>query len=323
MDGILHEGRSLFDLLEPHVHRAGDVDEHAARAVDGRLEQGTGDGHAGSLLGLALACRAADSHVRKARVFHDGGDIGEVEVDKARVADQVADGLHRLAQDVIGDLKCVGEGDLLIGRVFQALVGNDDKAVDLAAQLLDALLGLRHTLTPLESERLRDDADSQHALLTRDLRHDGGRAGAGAAAHAGGDEHHVRVLERLADLVAALLGRLASDIGVRARALSVRQLLADLNLISGTRRGQCLLVRVDGDELHALDAGAHHPVDHVVAAAADTDYLDTHDVFRSRFQSKSHDLSSCHILYRKDGSLLVKSLLGLQSSLILIVLRFR
>ena len=93
---------------------------------------------------------------------------------------------------------------------------------DLAAQLLDALLGLRHTLTPLESERLRDDADGQHALLTRDLRHDGGRAGAGAAAHAGGDEHHVRVLERLADLVAALLGRLASDIGVRARALSVR-----------------------------------------------------------------------------------------------------
>mgnify|MGYP000929953377 CR=1 FL=1 len=242
---------------------------------------------------------------------------------KARVADQVADGLHRLAQDVIGNLESVGEGNLLIGRVFQALVGNDDKAVDLAAQLLDTLLGLRHTLTSLESERLRDDADSQHALLTRDLRHDGGRAGAGAAAHAGGDEHHVRVLERLADLVAALLGRLASDIGVRARALSVRQLLADLNLISGTRRGQCLLVRVDGDELHALDAGAHHPVDHVVAAAADTDYLDTNDVFRSRFQSKSHDLSSCHILYRKDGSLLVKSLLGLQSSLILIVLRFR
>ena len=162
---------------------------------------GTGDGHAGSLLGLALACRAADAHVRKARVFHDGGDIGEVEVDKARVADQVGDGLHRLAQDVVGDLKGVGEGDLLIGRVFQALVGNDDKAVDLAAQLLDALLGLRHAAAALKAEGLRDDADGQHAQLAGDLRHDGGRAGAGAAAHAGGDEHHVRVLERLADLV--------------------------------------------------------------------------------------------------------------------------
>ena len=45
----------------------------------------------------------------------------------------------------------------------------------------------------------------------------GARAGAGAAALAGGDEHHVGALEDLLDLVAVLLGGLAADLGVAAR----------------------------------------------------------------------------------------------------------
>ena len=40
----------------------------------------------------------------------------------------------------------------------------------------------------------------------------------GAAALAGGDEHHVGALEDLADLVPALLGRRAPHLGIRARA---------------------------------------------------------------------------------------------------------
>ena len=45
----------------------------------------------------------------------------------------------------------------------------------------------------------------------------GARAGAGAAALAGGDEHHVGALEHLFDLLAVLLGGLAADLGVAAR----------------------------------------------------------------------------------------------------------
>ena len=55
----------------------------------------------------------------------------------------------------------------------------------------------------LELERARDDADGQRAdLLLGDLGDDRRGAGAGAAALAGGDEDHVRALERLLDLVA-------------------------------------------------------------------------------------------------------------------------
>ena len=44
----------------------------------------------------------------------------------------------------------------------------------------------------------------------------GARAGAGAAALAGGDEHHVGALEHLLDLLAVLLGGLPADLGVAA-----------------------------------------------------------------------------------------------------------
>ena len=106
------------------------------------------------------------------------------------------------------------------------------------------------------------------------LGHDRGSARAGAAAHAGGDEDHIGVLERLGDLVAALLGALAADLRVGARALTVRQLFADLNFISGGRHVERLLICVHRDKVDTARTGAHHAVDHVVAAAANADDLD-------------------------------------------------
>ena len=64
----------------------------------------------------------------------------------------------------------------------------------------------------------------------------GSRAGAGAAAHTGGEEYHIGTLERLGDGVAALLGGALADIGVGARALAVRQLFADLDGLLRARK---------------------------------------------------------------------------------------
>ena len=48
----------------------------------------------------------------------------------------------------------------------------------------------------LEDEGLGDHGDGQRATVSRAMSRDDGRpAGAGAAAHAGGDEHHVRAFE--------------------------------------------------------------------------------------------------------------------------------
>src|SRR5699024_10954318 len=122
----LDQGGRLLHLLQPDVHGAGDVDQDAPGALDGGLQQGAGDGQPGGLLGFALAGGAAHAHVGQARVLHDGGDVGEVQVDEARLPDQVGDGLDSLLQHVVGNLKGVGEGDLLVGGILQALVGNDE-----------------------------------------------------------------------------------------------------------------------------------------------------------------------------------------------------
>jgi hypothetical protein len=58
-------------------------------------------------------------------------------------------------------------------------------------QLLDALQRDLHAAAAFERERLGDHGDGQDAHLLGQLRHHRRGAGAGAAAHAGGDEHHV------------------------------------------------------------------------------------------------------------------------------------
>ena len=80
----------------------------------------------------------------------------------------------------------------------------------------------RDALAALEEERLGDDADRERALFTRELRDDGRRAGAGAAAHAGGDEDHVRAGDELLDALHVLERRLAAALGVGAGAEAAR-----------------------------------------------------------------------------------------------------
>ena len=221
-----------------------------------------------------------------------GGDVGKVQVDEAGVLDQIRDGLHRLAEHVVGDLKGILEGDLLVGGELQPLVGDDDQGVHLAPELLDAGLSLLHPAAALKGEGLGDHAHGEQTGLLGDVGHNGGRAGAGAAAHAGGDEDHVGILQGLGDLAPALLGGLAAHLRVGARPLAAGELLTDLDLVGGAGSGQRLLVRIDGDKIHTLHAGAHHAVDHVAAAAAHTDDLDGDDALRPCIQSKSHACSS-------------------------------
>lgn len=137
------------------------------RTVDGGLQQRGRNGHARGLLGLVLAGGAADAHVGKACILHNGGHVGKIEVDEARVADQVGDALHRLTQHVVRDLERVGKGDLLVGRVLEALVRDDDERVDLGLELFDACFRLRHAAAAFKTEGLRHDADGQDARLAR------------------------------------------------------------------------------------------------------------------------------------------------------------
>ena len=145
------------------------------------------------------------------------------------------------------------------------------------------VLGLHRATAALEGERPGHDADGQRAELARDLRDDRRAAGAGAAALAGGDEHHVGALEHLFDLLGVVLGGPAADLGIRAGAEPAGELAADVELDVGVAHQQRLRVGVDRDELDALEPDVDHAVDGVDAAAADADDLDHGEVvLRSR-----------------------------------------
>jgi hypothetical protein len=131
---------------------------------------------------------------------------------------------------------------------------------------------------PLEGEGPRDDADRQRVELAPELGDDGRGAGAGAAALAGGDEDHVGALERLLQLVAALLRGGVTDCRVRACAEPAGDLRADVDLHVGVAHQQRLRVGVHGDELDAAEARVDHAVDRVRTAAADADDLDHSEV---------------------------------------------
>ena len=149
--------------------------------------------------------------------------------------DQVRDALDRLPQHVVGGRERVGERRRPRDRREQPLVRDRDHRVDAVAQLLEAALGLQLPLLPLELERLGHDGDRQRAELAGEAGDDRRGAGAGAAAEAGRDEHHVGAVERLDQLVGVLERGLAADVRVGAGAEPLRQLAADLDLVRRAR----------------------------------------------------------------------------------------
>ena len=228
------------------------------------------------------------------RPLHDGRHIGKVQIDEARLPDQLGNGQQRLPQHIVGNLETVGKGNLLVGHMLNAVVGNNYQGVHLALQLFNAGLRLLHPAAALKPEGLGHHAHGQNPHFLGGLGHDGGRAGAGTTAHAGGDEHHVRVLQGLGYLTAALLGGLAAHLRIAAGALSVGQLLANLNLIGGYGLVEYLLVRIDCDKIHACHAGIYHTVDYVIAAAARTNHLDLYNSVICGCQLDCHDGNSSY-----------------------------
>ena len=219
-----------------------------------------------------LAGCLAGAHHRLAHLAHDRAHVGEVEIDQALLHHQVGDAGDARVEHLVGHREGVGECGLLVRHPEQVLVRDDDLGVDAFLQFDDAGFGEAHAALALEVERLGDHADGQDAELLGDLRHHRGCAGAGAAAHAGGDEHHVRAGQMVADLVDHLLGGSAPDVGLRTRAETFGDLHAHLDDALGLRRGQRLGIGVGDDEVDPLKPGRDHVVDGVSAGSADAEY---------------------------------------------------
>ena len=177
-------------------------------------------------------------------------------------------------QHVVGAFQHVAELRLFGRDGEEPVIGDRDQAVHVFPQFSDPLLGGPGALGSFKEERLGHDAHGQRAHLAGGLRHDGGRAGAGAAAHARGHKDHIGVPDGVLDRADAFLSGIAAHVGIGARAEPFGQLLADLELDFSLGAEQGLGVRIGADEGDPFQACHDHVLHGVAAAASDADDLD-------------------------------------------------
>ena len=198
--------------------------------------------------------------------------------------DDVADAADGVLQHVVG----VGEGLVLrhvvAEHVEQLVVEDDDQRVDVGLELGDAGVGRLQAARPFEVEGLGHHADGEDAHLARHARDHRRGAGARAAAHAGGDEEHVRAVDGLADAVDRFFRGSAARFRLGTGTEAGR---AQLDQVMRGRAVERLRVGVGADEVHALHALVDHVLDGVAAAAAHADHLDlrAHAEFFDHFDS--------------------------------------
>ncbi|MCY1173080.1 hypothetical protein D9M73_132300 [compost metagenome] len=275
IDQFANVVRGFIDFEQAHVVATGDRDDDALGPLHRHaVEQRVGDRLRRRLDRAIVARGFARAHHRLAHFLHHRTHVGEIEVDEAGHDHQIGYAAHALLEDFVRHLERFLEGRVRVRHQEQVLVGDDDQRIDILLQFLDARFGALRAARAFESERLGHDANGENAHIARRLGDDRGRTGAGAAAHTGRDEAHMRAFEHLGDLLDGFFRRRATDFGAAAGAQALRNLRAKLDLVAGGRLLQRLRVRVRDKEVDALHIGAHHVGDGVAASAADADYGD-------------------------------------------------
>ena len=112
----------------------------------------------------------------------------------------------------------------------QLLVRDDDRRVHRIHQLSNSAVGLLHAPLAFECKRLRHHGNRECAHFAGQRCNNRRCASSRAAAKARGDKDHVRAFERFNDLVGIFERGFATDFRIRARAESVGELHAQLNL---------------------------------------------------------------------------------------------
>ena len=129
-------------------------------------------------------------------------------------------------------------------------------------------------LDAFKAEGFRDHAHGQRAHFLGGLGHHRGCARTRAAAHARGDEDHIRITDGFPDGIDAFHGRLTANGRIGPGAEPLGKLFAQLHLARRRIFVQGLQIGVGADELHPLQTGFDHIFHGVSAAATHADDLD-------------------------------------------------
>ena len=145
-----------------------------------------------------------------------------------------------------------------------------------------------HAFLAFEGKGLGHHRHRQHTHLPGQLRHHRRGPGAGAAAHAGGDEHHVGSLQHFFNPFAVFLRGLPADLRVGARTQALGDIDAHLQSHRHRTALERLRVGIGADEIHPLDVGAQHMMHGIAATATYPNHLNN-GAFRLGFHQFEHN----------------------------------
>src|ERR1700723_622117 len=166
--GFLDDRRCFVNFLETKRRGAGNVDQNTLRALNAIIfQQRAVDGAIGGIHGAVRAGSDGSAHHRVTLAGHDGFHVGEIAIDDAGNGDDVADALHRLAQNIVGDAERFEETGSVLDSFHEALIRNHDYRINAANTLAERLLGLLQAALAFESKGLGDHRDSERAKFAR------------------------------------------------------------------------------------------------------------------------------------------------------------
>ena len=174
--------------------------------VHQRRVQGIVDGVRDTLVTL----RTADIHDGYTTISQRVTHVCEVGVDIARHGDDLCDRTRGVRYDVIRLAERIEQVQLRID-LLEFLVIDDQQRIHMLGQTRYTHHGFLDLLLTLERKRNGHDTYRQDTHLLGYLGNDSRRTCTCATTHSGSEEQHLRtVVERLADMIAALLGILTS-----------------------------------------------------------------------------------------------------------------
>lgn len=174
-------------------------------------------------------------------------------------------------ENAVRNFETVRERGFVVDDTEQILVRDNDQSIDIVLKLGQSVFRHTHPARSFEMERLGHDTDGQNPAFTAGLGDNSRSAGSGSAAHTGGNEHHVGVIQILHHIIKAFLGGGFTDFRLGPGTQTFGHSISELYFMLGQITRKSLRVCVAHDEINAVEVGRNHVVDGVTTGPTDTD----------------------------------------------------
>src|SRR3989344_5446820 len=197
--------------------------------------------------------RIAHSYHSQPAARHHCPYVGEIQIYESRQRDKFCDSFHRVYEYLIRDLERRRKRN--VRHYFQQLVIRYyNKSVHHLLQVFQPVLRVLHPRPSFPSERNRDYAYCKGACLFSYFCDNRQRTGSCSASHSARQKDHVRLFQRVLQIILVFLGSFLADFRVCGRAQPACKLFSDKYLDVRIRVKKILRIRVYRDGLRPDNA---------------------------------------------------------------------